>query len=134
MKKITLAVSVLLLVGCSASKPSPERHTYAFVSHRSAELNGNFTSSNSQNFRLNIAQFRQMYQTGQKDKAKGMSQKDANAYAQYIREEILKNSKSHQTFAGNASDKWTETPEKRDAELFGNELSATYLDGYNGVR
>ena len=37
-------------------------------------------------------------------------------------------------YAGSAKDKWSSDMDSKDALLFGNELAATYLDGYNGVQ
>jgi hypothetical protein len=39
-----------------------------------------------------------------------------------------------QSFSGNANDQWSSDMDLKDAVLFGNELAATYLDGFNGVQ
>ncbi|HHQ5926003.1 TPA: Exc2 family lipoprotein, partial [Enterobacter hormaechei subsp. steigerwaltii] len=50
------------------------------------------------------------------------------------RDQLKENAKSQELFAGNAKDKWSSDMDTKDAILFGNELAATYLDGYNGVQ
>ena len=42
--------------------------------------------------------------------------------------------RTEHAFTGNASDKWDNAMENKDAVLFGNELSGAYLDGYLGVK
>lgn len=56
-KHIALFLGIALLGGCANTKTSPERHAYYFVSHKSSFVGGNYTSSVSQNYRLNVPQF-----------------------------------------------------------------------------
>ncbi len=86
------------------------------------------------NYRLNVAQFRELYARGRADRTEGLTQEEAHQYAQSIRDQLKENAKSQESFAGNAKDKWTSAMDEKDAALFGNELAATYLDGYNGVQ
>ena len=54
--------------------------------------------------------------------------------ADAIKQQVMKGTRSQHTFTGNASDSWNNDMENKDAVLFGNELSAAYLDGYLGVK
>ena len=132
-KHIALFLGIALLSGCANTKTSPERHAYYFVSHKSSFVGGNYTSSVSQNYRLNVPQFRELYARGKADRAAGRTQEEAAAYAQSIRDQLKQDASTDHSFNGNASDKWTSGMEEKDAILFGNELAASYLDGYNGV-
>ena len=119
-KVVAALLGIAVLSGCASSKTSPERHAYYFVSHKTNFTGGNFTSSVSQNYRLNVPQFREL--------------SEANQYAQSIRDQLKNQAKTEHAFDGNTADKWTSQMEEKDAVLFGNELAATYLDGYNGVQ
>src|SRR5690606_33082604 len=127
-------LGIALLSGCTSTKTSPERHAYYFVSHKSNFVGGNFTSSVPQNYRLNVPQFRELYAQGKADRSAGRTAAEASEYAQSIRDQLRKEASTDHAFSGNASDKWTSEMEDKDAILFGNELAATYLDGYNGVQ
>lgn len=117
---LALSCALATITGCTSSKSSPERHAYAFVAHRSDFVGGNFTVNRQENYRLNLPTFTAMYARGQQDKAAGMSESDAR--------------RTEHAFTGNASDKWDNAMENKDAVLFGNELSGAYLDGYLGVK
>ncbi|CZU82487.1 Exc2 family lipoprotein [Enterobacter ludwigii] len=133
-KVVAALLGIAVLSGCASSKTSPERHAYYFVSHKTNFTGGNFTSSVSQNYRLNVPQFRELYEQGKTDRAAGRTLSEANQYAQSIRDQLKKQAKTEHAFDGNTEDKWTSQMEEKDAVLFGNELAATYLDGYNGVQ
>jgi len=133
-KVLAAMLGIALLSGCTATKTSPERHAYYFVSHKSSFVGGNFTSSVPQNYRLNVPQFRELHERGKTDRATGRTLAEANVYAQSIRDQLKQEAKTDHSFTGNANDKWSSEMEMKDAVLFGNELAATYLDGYNGVQ
>ncbi|EGK60526.1 hypothetical protein HMPREF9086_2632 [Enterobacter hormaechei ATCC 49162] len=134
VKLIAALFGIAILSGCASSKTSPERHAFYFVSHQSSFTGGNYTSSVQKNYQLNVAQFRELYARGKADRAEGRTQAEASEYAQSIRDQLKENAKSQELFAGNAKDKWSSDMDSKDAILFGNELAATYLDGYNGVQ
>ena len=131
---LVLGCSLTALSGCTASKPSPERHAYYFVAHRSDFVGGNFAVNRQENYRLNLPTFSEIYNRGKQDRRVGVSESDARRNADAIKQQALKGTRSQHTFTGNASDTWNNDMEKKDALLFGNELSATYLDGYLGVK
>lgn len=133
-KVVAALLGIAVLSGCASSKTSPERHAYYFVSHKTNFTGGNFTSSVSQNYRLNVPQFRELYEQGKTDRAAGRTLSEANQYAQSIRDQLKKQAKTEHAFDGNTADKWTSQMEEKDAVLFGNELATTYLDGYNGIQ
>ncbi|MFO3695667.1 Exc2 family lipoprotein [Enterobacter huaxiensis] len=133
-KAIAVILGIAVLSGCAGTKTSPERHAYYFVSHKTSFTGGNFTSSVPENYRLNVPQFRELHARGKADRAEGRTLAEANEYAQSIRDQLKENAKSQQSFSGNANDKWSSDMDMKDAVLFGNELAATYLDGYNGVQ
>lgn len=133
-KLIAALMGIALLSGCASSKTAPERHAYYFVSHSSNFVGGNFTSNTQQNYRLNVPQFRELYEQGKTDRKAGRTAGEASQYAQSIRDQLKKNVKTDHSFNGNANDKWSSEMEMKDAILFGNELAASYLDGYNGVQ
>ena len=114
-KVMAALFGIAILSGCASSKTSPERHAFYFVSHQSSFTGGNYTSSVQKNYQLNVAQFRELYARGKADRAEGRTQ-------------------AQELFAGNTKDKWSSDMDSKDAILFGNELAATYLDGYNGVQ
>ena len=107
---LALSCALVTITGCTSSKSSPERHAYAFVAHRSDFVGGNFTVNRQENYRLNLPTFTAMYARGQQG------------------------TRTEHAFTGNASDKWDNAMENKDAVLFGNELSGAYLDGYLGVK
>ncbi|MEH0884925.1 Exc2 family lipoprotein [Enterobacter sp. UNJFSC 003] len=133
-KALAAILAIAVLSGCTSSKTSPERHAYYFVSHKSNFIGGNYTSSVPQNYRLNVPQFRELYAQGKSDRAAGRTPAEASEYAQSIRDQLKKEANTNQSFSGNANDKWSSSMDPSDAILFGNELAATYLDGYNGVQ
>lgn len=133
-KYIAALMGIALLSGCASSKTAPERHAYYFVSHSSNFVGGGFTSNTQKNYRLNVSQFRELYEQGKTDRKAGRTASEASQYAQSIRDQQKKSVKTHNRFDGNANDKWTTDMEMKDAILFGNELAASYLDGYNGVQ
>lgn len=133
-KVVAALLGIAVLSGCASSKTSPERHAYYFVSHKTNFTGGNFTSSVSQNYRLNVPQFRELYEQGKTDRAAGHTLSEANQYAQSIRDQLKNQAKTEHAFDGNTADKWTSQMEEKDAVLFSNELATTYLDGYNGVQ
>jgi len=133
-KVIAALVGIALLGGCASSKTAPERHAYYFVSHSSNFVGGNFTSNTQQNYRLNVPQFRELYEQGKTDRKAERTAGEASQYAQSIRDQLKKSVKTDHSFNGNANDKWSSDMEMKDAILFGNELAASYLDGYNGVQ
>ena len=97
-------------------------------------VGGNFANSQQLNYRLNVPQFRELYEQGKTDRKAGRTLVVANEYAQSIRDQVLKGVKTNNSFTGNKSDQWSSDMEEKDAKLFGNELAASYLDGYNGVQ
>ncbi|NTZ44243.1 MULTISPECIES: Exc2 family lipoprotein [Lelliottia] len=133
-KIMAVVMGIALLSGCSSTKTAPERHAYYFVSHKSTFVGGNFTSNQQQNYRLNVPQFRELYEQGKTDRKAGRIASEASQYAQSIRDQLKKSVKTNHSFSGNANDKWSSDMEMKDAILFGNELAASYLDGYNGVQ
>ncbi|WP_142370797.1 Exc2 family lipoprotein, partial [Klebsiella pneumoniae] len=54
--------------------------------------------------------------------------------ADAIKQQAAQGTRTEHAFTGNASDKWDNAMENKDAVLFGNELSGAYLDGYLGVK
>ena len=133
-KYLAALMAVTVLVGCANSKTAPERHAYYFVSHQSNFVGGNFANSQQLNYRLNVPQFRELYEQGKTDRKAGRTLVVANEYAQSIRDQVLKGVSYYNRFTGNKSDQWSSDMEEKDAKLFGNELAASYLDGYNGVQ
>ena len=131
---IALGCSLTALSGCTSSKSSPERHAYYFVSHRNDFVGGNFATNRQENYRLNLPTFTEIYARGQQDKKSGMSESDARRTADAIRQQVAEGTKTQHAFTGNASDKWDNEMENKDAVLFSNELAGTYLDGYFGVK
>ena len=131
---IALGCSLTALSGCTSSKSSPERHAYYFVSHRNDFVGGNFATNRQENYRLNLPTFTEIYARGQQDKKSGMSESDARRTADAIRQQVAEGTKTQHAFTGNASDKWDNEMENKDAVLFGFVLAGTYLDGYFGVK
>ncbi|KTH36859.1 Exc2 family lipoprotein [Klebsiella aerogenes] len=131
---VALGCALALLSGCTSSKTSPERHAYSFVSHRSDFVGGNFTVNRQQNYQMNLPNFRDIYARGQEDRKKRVSKSDAQRVADAIKQQALEGVKSQHSFNGNASDRWSETMEAKDARLFGNELAGAYLDGFHGIK
>ncbi|HEC2616453.1 Exc2 family lipoprotein [Raoultella ornithinolytica] len=131
---LVLGGSLAALTGCTASKSSPERHAYYFVAHRSDFVGGNFAVNRQENYRLNLPTFTEIYHRGKQDRTAGVSESDARRNADAIKQQVMKGTRSQHTFTGNASDSWNNDMENKDAVLFGNELSAAYLDGYLGVK
>ena len=133
-KVVAVLMGIAVLSACNSNKPSPERHAYYFVSHQSNFTGGNYTSSISQNYRLNVPQFRELYKQGKADRAAGQPPSYAQQYAQAIRDRLKEEAKTEHAFTGNSDSKWTSEMEPKDAILYGNELATTYLDGYHGVQ
>jgi hypothetical protein len=132
MKKIVLLALAITIVGCTSGKTSAERHAYAFARQHSQILSGTLVESRNASYQANLPQFKDIYRQGAADRKAGMKENEANQYAKSIREQVTSGLKTRSTFTGNTGDKWEQTAEHKDALLFGNELSATYLDGYFG--
>lgn len=124
---IALGCSLTALSGCTSSKSSPERHAYYFVSHRNDFVGGNFATNRQENYRLNLPTFTEIYARGQQDKKSGMSESDARRTADAIRQQVAEGTKTQHAFTGNASDKWDNEMENKDAVLFGNERPGRIL-------
>jgi hypothetical protein len=124
-KFIVMVASGVLLAGCTASKP-PERHAIAFTENHSSTDGVSFSPQGT---------YRNIIPTFEKCTIK------ENWTASLVMMCITRSnmpgcsrsrpaviSPKHTTESG---DKMPADP--KDADSIGNELSATYLDGYNGV-
>ena len=111
------AVLALITITGSPRQNRHRRHAYAFVAHRSDFVGGNFTVNRRLPFKL----------LSQQDKAFCPT-------AEAIKQQAAQGTRTEHAFTGNASDKWDNAMENKDAVLFGNELSGAYLDGYLGVK
>lgn len=127
-KIIAMMAATFLLAGCTASKPSPERHIIAFTENRPSSLDGNLRYSSSATYRNLLPLFEQAYQKGKTDRLTGRNVAYAINFSTVIKNNVQRNAEVKYTVPGK--------PEKADpqvASLLGDELAATYLDGYNGV-
>ena len=88
-------------------------------------VGGNFTVNRRENYRLNLPTFTAMYARGQQDKAAGMRKAMPAAPRKAIKQQAAQGTRTEHAFTGNASDKWDNAMENKDAVLFGNELSGT---------
>ncbi|MFH7097180.1 Exc2 family lipoprotein, partial [Klebsiella pneumoniae] len=97
-------------------------------------VGGMFPLNRQENCRLTVRTFTAMYARGKQNKAAAMSESDARRTAEAIKQQAAQGTRTEHAFTGNASDKWDNAMENKDAVLFGNELSGAYLDGYLGVK
>ncbi|ORJ50743.1 hypothetical protein B2M27_09260 [Kluyvera intermedia] len=126
-KFIVMVAAGVLLAGCTASKPSPERHAIAFTENHSS-TDGGVRFSPQGTYRNIIPTFEKMYDQGKLDRIVGHDVHYAIKYAGMLKEQAGRHLTETYDRTG---DKMPADP--KDADSIGNELSATYLDGYNGV-
>lgn len=128
-KSIVMIAAGLLLAGCTASKPSPERHAIAFTeNHSSAGGGTRFNASST--YRNIIPVFEETYEKGKMDRIVGHDLHYAIKHAAMINEEARHRLSQRYDRSGESEQVQSDS---QDANLFGKELSAAYLDGYNGV-
>jgi len=126
-KFIVMVAAGVLLAGCTASKPSPQRHAIAFTENHSS-TDGGVRFSASGTYRNIIPAFEEVYDKGKLDRIVGHDVHYAINYAGMLKEQASRHLTETYDRSG---DKMPADP--KDADSIGNELSATYLDGYNGV-
>ncbi|SFE83088.1 hypothetical protein SAMN05216563_108246 [Phytobacter palmae] len=126
-KFIVMVAAGILLAGCTTSKPSPQRHAIAFTENHSS-TDGGVRFSPRGTYRNIIPAFEQAYDKGKRDSITGRDSHYATKYAGMLRVQASRRLTETYDRSGD-----TAQVDPKDAELIGNELAATYLDGYNGV-
>jgi hypothetical protein len=125
-KFIVMVAAGVLLAGCTASKPSPERHAIAFTENHSS-TDGGVVSRHKVHTAISFPPLKKCT-IKENWSIVGHDVHYAIKYAGMLKEQAGRHLTETYDRTG---DKMPADP--KDADSIGNELSATYLDGYNGV-
>ncbi|CDZ86602.1 hypothetical protein BN1086_04944 [Citrobacter koseri] len=129
---ITLSGS-LLLTACTP-KTSAERHARQYVYAADDGFNPNFYVKKADSTRMMVPFFRQFHDMGVKDRAAGVSREETQQrVSQFRSEEFLKSIQSEEEFAGRTYND-SSTPSPKELKAMGDAISATYMDGYEGIK
>jgi hypothetical protein len=132
MRKILLLVAIsAALVGCSQT--SPMRHSYHYASHQTGLVSGTYVSNPNTTAKMNLQAFETVYNQGKADRAAGVTESVALHNTAGIKE-ANQQTRIKNTFTNAPQAKATiEQSDPRDAQLWAEELSKAYLDGYHGI-
>lgn len=132
MKRLLIAVVILVLGGCAA-KTSPERHSLYYARHDPTMMGGNYASRPDATAKTNLPAYQQIYTLGQDAKAKGLTPAQAQSMADDIYKVNANATNGTETFMDLKDHKTQITRDKRATQLWGQTLKDTFLDGYNGI-
>lgn len=128
------ALSATLMTTACAPKTSAERHARQYVYATDDGFDPNFYVKKADSIRMMVPFFRQFHDMGEKDKATGMSREEAQQRVSLFRsEEFLKSIPSKNKFAGRTYND-SSTPSSKELKVMGDAISATYMDGYEGIK
>lgn len=139
MKKISAvmlcaALTATLMTTACTPKTSAERHARQYVYAADDGFNPNFYVKKADSTRMMVPFFRQFHDMGVKDRAAGVSREEAQQrVSQFRSEEFLKSIKSEEKFAGRTYND-SSTPTPKELKVMGDAISATYMDGYEGIK
>lgn len=97
-------------------------------------VGGNYRGDPAAAARMNLHTYQDIYRKGQETKAKGATVAEAQTLAEEIYKSAVSTTKNEEIFMNMQSQKTTLTPDERAAQLWGQTLKETFLDGYNGVK
>lgn len=97
-------------------------------------VGGNYRGDPAASARMNLHTYQDIYRKGQETKAKGATAAEAQTLAEEIYKSAVSTTKNEEIFMNMQSQKTTLTPDERAAQLWGQTLKETFLDGYNGVK
>ncbi|MEE4411950.1 MULTISPECIES: Exc2 family lipoprotein [unclassified Serratia (in: enterobacteria)] len=127
----TIALSLVLIAGCSSSMSSPERHAKHFIYTSDDGFDPNFATRKQQSVKFATPFFDQFWEEGKKDREKGLTKEDVKQRVNYFSSDEFFNSfQNISMFAGKAYDRTSRSLKWRKA--MSEAASSTYLDGYEG--
>lgn len=129
---ITVFSASLMLSACTHPKTSAERHARHYVYTSDNSSDPNFYTKKADSVRLMTPFFQYFWNMGEKDRAAGMSQEEAQQrVTQLHNEDFLKSIQAKEKFAGGTYENSSE-PSPKESSLMAETISAAYLDGYEG--
>lgn len=128
------ALTATLMTTACTPKTSAERHARQYVYAADDGFNPNFYVKKADSTRMMVPFFRQFHDMGVKDRAAGVSREEAQQrVSQFRSEEFLKSIQSEEKFAGRTYND-SSTPTPKELKVMGDAISATYMDGYEGIK
>lgn len=133
MRKTLILVAITaLLAGCTQSPPL--RHSYHYATHQTEMVSGNFVNNPRATAQMNLKIFEDLYNSGKSDRTTGVRETEALRKAAEIKTANM-NAVKKSTFINSPQARADiEQSDPRDAKLWAEELSETYLDGYRGIQ
>lgn len=130
---LCVVLSATLVTTACTPNTSVERHAQQYVHAADDGFNPNFYVNKADSTRLMVPFFRQFHEMGIKDRAAGVSREEMQLrLSQFRSEDFLKSIQSKETFAGRTYDD-SSIPSPKVLEAMGDAISATYMDGYDGI-
>lgn len=128
------ALTATLMTTACAPKTSAERYARQYIYAADDGFDPNFYVQKADSTRMMVPFFRQFHDMGAKDKAVGVSREEAQQrISQFRSEEFLKSIRSEEKFAGRTYND-SSTPSPKELKAMGDAISATYMDGYEGIK
>lgn len=132
MKEIFIAATLAAaLTGCAAHS-SPEVNARHYVMTGMETHDANLVVNKADSIKAILPVFREAYEAGKADKARGITIQHAMKTADEIRKNAVSSDAINVTFGNNPSTQFESYLSPREAHLLGVALSRTYLDGYDG--
>ena len=139
MKKFTavtlcVALTATLMITACTPKTSAECYARQYVYAADDGFDPNFYVKKADSTRMMVPFFRQFHDMGVKYRAAGVSREEAQQrVGQFRSEEFLKSIQSEEKFAGRTYND-SSTPTPKELKAMGDAISATYMDGYEGIK
>lgn len=119
------------LVGCTQT--SPMRHSYHYASHQTSLVSGTYVIKPSTTAKKNLPAVESVYNQGKSDRANGVTEVVALQNVAGIKKANLQTKVKGTFINAPQAGSTVEQIELRDAQLWADELSKAYLDGYSGI-
>lgn len=131
---LCVALTATLMTTACTPKTSAERYARQYVYAADDGFDPNFYVKKADSIRMMVPFFRQFHDMGIKDRAAGVSREEAQQrVSQFRSEEFLKSIQSEEKFAGRTYND-SSTPTPKELKVMGDAISATYMDGYEGIK
>lgn len=131
---LCVALTATLMTTACTPKTSAERYARQYVYATDDGFDPNFYVKKADSTRMMVRFFRQFHDMGVKDRAAGVSREEAQQrVSQFRSEEFLKSIQSEEKFAGRTYND-SSTPTPKELKAMGDAISATYMDGYEGIK
>ncbi|HBM2815664.1 TPA: Exc2 family lipoprotein [Enterobacter hormaechei subsp. xiangfangensis] len=131
MKRVILASLVALVATGCAPKTSPEQHAKHYAFHADESSNPTFKVDRNGVYQMNLEKFKQVYAHGKDDRAAGTPRDVALLRAKLVYDAAY-NANMKSDYLNHKGQEVIEESSKNDSRVFAEEISAAYLDGYDG--